>query len=366
MEECKRQNMPVLGPDVNESFYKFVVNNEGAIRFGLGAIKGVGEGAVESIVEEREKEGKFKDFFDLLKRINLRAANKRCIEALAMAGAFDGFENSHRAMYFHKENQDAPTFIDKAIKHIGNVESRQNSMQQSLFGDSEDVAIPDPEMPKCDKWGRLEQLKKERDVIGIYISGHPLDDYKVEIQHFCNRSISDISDLETLKRDKEIRIGGIVTSVSHRYTKNGKPMGSFVLEDYSDSMQFVLFSQKYIELKNYLEEGYSLFIKGKVENRYGSDQLEFKIHSMNLLSEVMEKLAKSVTIKINLDDLNEELVDKIEHKVSKNKGECPVRVKITDTAEKIYVEMPSRKHKVNCNKFLNDIEDVPNLQFSLK
>lgn len=366
MDESKRQGIPVLGPDVNESFYNFVVNKEGAIRFGLGAVKGVGEGAVEAIVKERKENGPYKSFFDLLKRINLKSANKRCIEALAMSGAFDNFKDSHRAMYFHQENNEGLTFIDKAIKHVNAVESRKNSQQPSLFGDSEEVEIPDPPMPQCEEWGKLDALKKERDVIGIYISGHPLDNFKIEIEHFCNHTVNELKELIEQKKEKEIKIGGIITSVQHKYTKKNKPMASFILEDYTDAIQLFMFSNKYVELKNYLEEGYLVLIKGKVASNYkNKDQYEFQVNAINLLSEVMEKQAKELTIKLSVQEVSNELINQLSSLAESNKGNCSLKFKVIDPLEKITIDMYSKKYKIDCNGFLNKLTDSAKVDFSL-
>ena len=238
MDECKRAGLAVLGPDVNESSLKFSVNAEGAIRFGLGAIKGVGESAVEAIINQREENGFFNSIFDLTKRIDLRSANKRTLEALALSGGFDSFENSHRSMYFYDENGN--TFLEKAIKFGAKFQESVNSAQVSLFGESSEVSMPEPPLPICEKWGTLQKLKQEKEVVGIFISGHPLDDFKLELDNFCNSNIGVLENFDAVK-GRELSFAGIVTDSTERITKTGKPFGKITIEDYSNAFEFVLF-----------------------------------------------------------------------------------------------------------------------------
>src|SRR5690554_4137381 len=229
MEECKRMGLEVLGPDVNESYYKFAVNKDNAVRFGMGAIKGVGRSAVETIVEHRKKDGPYRSVFDLAKRVDLRAANKKAFENLALAGGFDSFTDTHRAQYFHQEG-DGITFLEKAIKYGSKYQENENSAQTSLFGDSSEVQIPEPQVPPCPEWGTMEKLHREKEVVGIYISGHPLDDFKKEISAFCNSSVLAFSNLTDCV-NRELTVAGVITDVQHRISKNGKGWGLFTLED---------------------------------------------------------------------------------------------------------------------------------------
>ena len=206
MEECKRMKLEVLGPDVNESYHKFSVNDKGAVRFGMGAVKGVGGNAVATIVEHRKKEGKFTSIFDVAKRIDLRAANKKAFESLALAGGFDSLANSHRAQYLHAEG-DGVSFLEKAIKFGAKFQENANSSQVSLFGAASEVQIPEPDVPPCEEWGTMEKLKREKEVVGIYISGHPLDDFKIEMDNFTNGSISLFHDLNQIL-NREVTFGG--------------------------------------------------------------------------------------------------------------------------------------------------------------
>jgi len=225
MDECKRSGIEVLIPDVNESFYKFAVNKQGAIRFGMGAIKGVGANAVEAIVAERKENGSFNSIFDMAKRVNLRSTNKKAFDGLVLAGAFDSFSDTHRAQYFELDDRNV-TFIERAIRFGNKFQENANSAQVSLFGESSEIQFEEPSIPDCEPWGVMEKLAKEKEVVGIYISGHPLDDYKIEMKYFCNAPIKVFNDLGQLL-DKDLTIGGIVTDVQHRISKNGKGWASF-------------------------------------------------------------------------------------------------------------------------------------------
>jgi len=362
MDECKRAGIPVLGPDVNESEMKFVVNKKGEIRFGLGAVKGVGEAAVKALTSERSANGAYRSIFDLIKRVNLRSCNKRCFEALAMAGAFDGFAGSHRAQYLYKESNEDTMFIEKVIKHANYLAGKMSKSQHSLFGDSEEIVIPDPKLPECEPWTKMEMLNKEREVTGIYISGHPLEDYKTEIDNFCNTSINDLDDLKKL-RNKDIVIAGILTSVAHKTTKTGKPFGSFVLEDYDGSIQLSMFSEDYLKYKHLLEKDRLLFVKLRVQPRYNqNDLLELRINNISLLSEVLKKCVNEITLQISLTDISEDLNDKIYKSMKKNSGKCNIKFAVFDHIEKTSVELPSRKLKVDPADFLSVIAKFPEIR----
>ncbi|MCB0395168.1 MAG: DNA polymerase III subunit alpha [Flavobacteriales bacterium] len=367
MDECKRQNIPVLGPDVNESSLKFTVNPEGAIRFGLGAVKGVGEGAVHALIGERQEEGHYRNIFDLVRRVNLRAANKKCLESLAQAGAFDSFEGSHRAQYFYQEANEGPIFLEKVIRFGSTYQEAKTSSQTSLFGDDESlIQIPEPSLPDCDTWGKLDRLQKEKEVTGIYLSGHPLDDYKLEMDSFCTSGVESLKDLDALK-NKSISVAGVIISARHRTTKNGVPFGSFVLEDFSDSITLNLFQESYMKFKHFLETGTFVFIKGKVQPRFrNSDSMEFSVTDIQLLSEVREKLAKTIEFNLTLGDISDEWVEKFTQLVDKHPGPCRIRFNITDPSEKWKISMPSKKKSVSLSKeFIDSLQAMQDLEFQL-
>ncbi len=365
MEECRRMGTTVLGPDINESAYKFAVNKNKEIRFGIGALKGVGEGAVEAIVRERKENGKYSSIFDATKRIDLRSANKKAFESVALAGGFDSFEGIHRAQYFHTIDGSAP-FIEKAIKYGANHQDSENSAQASLFGGESEVSIPEPEIPTCEEWGTMEKLSKEKDVVGIYLSGHPLDDFKFEISNFCNAKIRDLQSLELASKKGEMRMAGIVTDVQHRMTKTGKPFGILDFEGYEDSYSFFIFGNDYVKFKGYLNTGWFLFMKGKSQKRAWGDELEFKISSIELLSELRDKLAKNVTLKMEYDSVNEELVSRLKELGKEKFGKCTLSVALVDRKNKNTVKLKSREIKVNLtNTFIEEVQKWPNVEFTV-
>ena len=262
MEEAKRMKINVLGPDINESYYKFSVNKGNAIRFGMGAVKGVGYGAVKTIVNERKKNGQFKSIFDLAKRIDLRAANKKAFENLANSGSFDCFTNTHRAQYFHHEG-DGVSFLEKTLKFAHRYQDNQNSAQVSLFGESSSIQFPEPEIPPCKTWGTMEKLAREREVVGIYISGHPLDDFKIEMENFCNGTVSSFINLEQLI-NKEITFGGVITDVEHRVSRQGKGWASFTIEDYTNNYEFKIFGEEYLKFRHFLMLNNFVYVRSVV------------------------------------------------------------------------------------------------------
>jgi DNA polymerase-3 subunit alpha len=361
MDECKRIGVPVLGPDVNESSYQFSVNKKGEIRFGMGAVKGVGEAAVQSIVEEREKNGPFKSIFDLVRRINLRAANKKTFESLAYAGGFDSF-GINRSTYFFNEGNDNISFLEKAIRYGNGQQDAANSSQVSLFGEESAVDMPEPGIPLCEAWGNIEQLKYEKDVVGFYISGHPLDTYKLEMDNFCIHHIADSKKIEENK-NKELVFGGVVTGVHNGITKTGNPWGKIIIEDYNESSEIAFFGEDYVKFKQYMVNGLFLYIRGKVSERFrGSGNFEFKVSSIQLLSELRDKLAKSITIQVPLRSLNDEFITRFNSIITENsKAEsrnCTLRFKVIDAEENITVDLPSKRIRVSPNnEFIAMLKD---------
>jgi len=367
IDESKRQGISVLGPDINESAVNFIVNKSGEIRFGMAAIKGVGEAAVNSLIEERNKNGFFTDIFDFTKRVNLRTVNKKSLESLAMAGAFDGFNNSHRAQYFHRESSEDTIFLEKILKHASNYQSQKNSMQISLFGDENEVFSSDIELPKCEHWSKLQQLKFEKKVTGFYMSGHPLDNFQLEIKSFCNISIGAINKNFNQLKNKSIIFAGMVTSVAHKTTKNGNPFGTFIIEDFSDSINIALFGDSYIKNKNYIEnEGYALLIKGRIQTkRYDEKSLELRILDINLLPDAIEKFTREVTLKFDLMDITDEIISELSESIKANPGKCIVKFRITDNTEKKSLELKPRLSMINPIKFIKSIENLKNADIEL-
>lgn len=341
MEECRRMGVAVLGPDVNESNYKFTVNDKGEIRFGLGAVKGVGGGAVESIVKERTENGPYRSIFDFTQRIDLRAANRKCQESLAMAGAFDGFSDGRRSLFFQEEN--GSTFLEKAIKYGLGMQQGLASAQVNMFEMSDEVDIPEPDMPDCEPWATLEKLSKEKEVVGLYISGHPLDDYRQELNDFCNTTLDKFSDLEKL-HGREITTAGIVTKVEHRLTRNGKQFGTIETEDFSGNHKFFLFGETYLKQKHWMQDNAFLHIRGKVNIKKfkDSERIDFDIINIDFLQDIREKLSKGLTISMSVEHVNDELIQQLEDILSGHEGKHRFSIRIEDPVNRMRVSMPRR------------------------
>jgi len=364
MEECKRMGAPVLGPHVNESNYKFTVNNKQEIRFGMGAIKGVGEAAVAAIVKERNENGPYQSIFDLTKRVDLRAVNKRTLENLALGGAFDGFQDEHRALYFAKVDGDK-TFMEYAIK-FGNAYQEAQNAPPDLFGDAIEAQIPEPKLPEEAPWEMLYQLAKEKEVIGLYLSGHPLDDFKFEINHFCNVSVGQLKDFAPL-RDKEVSFAGIVTSAQERNDKRGNPFGIFTIEDFTDTKEFLVFREDWNKIKLFMSKGSFVYIKGKVQKRKWGDEYELKFNKVEWLSDVMENTAKTITLKLQLNELTEIKLFDINALIENEpKGNCRVEFMVEDPELKYQVKLPSKSLKLTIQKqFLENVNMMDGVAYKL-
>lgn len=379
MEECRRMGLAVLGPDINESNMSFGVNKKKEIRFGMSGIKGVGDKAVESIIEERDKNGPYLSICDFAKRVNSRTVNKRVYENLVYSGAFDCFGLS-RAQFFFKPEGSSYNGIERLIKYNADYQNSLNTSQASLFGGTSDANIAEPVMPECQEWGLIEKLKYEKDMIGIYLTGHPLDNYKLEMDHFCSHQVrhmnlivkarsgemneADTEEFNKIK-NREICIGGLVSNAQHRYTKNGKPFGSMMLEDYSESAEIVLFGEEYVKQKMFFSDGYFLQVKGTVSERFRQkDNWEFKITQISLLSDLRDKMSKCLTIQLPLHELSSSFIEEmdellhlnIENNPSRN---CLLKFAIYDAEEQtISVEMPSKNFRIfPSNEFLDALTE---------
>ncbi|WP_299398644.1 DNA polymerase III subunit alpha [uncultured Gelidibacter sp.] len=358
MEECKRMKLNVLGPDVNESYYKFSVNQDNAVRFGMGAIKGVGQGAVMTIVENRRKDGHYKSIFDFAKRVDLRAANKKAFENLALAGGFDCFTDTHRAQYFQDEG-DGITFLEKAIKYGSKHQENENSAQVSLFGDASNVQIAEPLVPPCEEWGTMEKLAQEREVVGIYISGHPLDDFKIEMKTFCNAALALFSDLEPYV-NRELTFGGVVTDVQHRVSKQGKGWAMFTIEDYTDSFEFRIFGEEYLRFRHFLVRSSFVYVKvyvkegwtNKDTGKKSEPRLQFT--SFQLLHDVMDTYAKKLSVQLDIKELKESKIKALDEIFRMHEGNHALNFVVYDNEEKMKLHMPSRRQKVKISQELLD------------
>jgi DNA polymerase III subunit alpha len=346
IEECRNLSINVLGPHINESGVYFEVNKNGEIRFGLGAIKGAGDAAVEAIIEERDARGPYQDIFDFSKRVNQRSVNKKTFEVLALSGAFDCFEGIHRRQYVFSKDGDA-SLIEKAVKYAAKSQQEEQSSQVSLFGGTSGTAMPKPKIESVEPFSELEKLNLEKEVVGIYISGHPLDNFRFEIDAFCNTSCNQLTDLEPLL-GRETKICGIVTSVEHRTTKTGRPFGKFTLEDYSGNFIFTLFGEDYLKFKNFMSQGWFLFVEGMIQrNNWGRMDVEFKIRNIELLNELIDKRVQGLALRLPVHAVTTELIDTIESLCKKNQGNAFLQLFIKDDYEALQVELLSRAYRIS-------------------
>ncbi|HSO89071.1 MAG TPA: DNA polymerase III subunit alpha, partial [Draconibacterium sp.] len=370
MMECKRMKMNVLGPDINESFIKFTANKAGDIRFGMGAIKGVGAGAAQDIITARNKHGEFKTIFEVVENVNLQSVNKKNLEALAIAGAFDNLDGIKRSSLFAGDDEnDSTSFIEKLIRYGNRVQLENQNAQQSLFSAmGRSQAIKKPDIPQVEEWAKLVLLEKEKSLIGIYLTAHPLDDYRLEIESFCSRDVflKDLNnDIEKFK-GKDLTFGGMVTATREATSKNGNPFSSFTLSDYTDSIEFFLFGQDYVNFHKYCKTGLFLLVKGSVKQRYNGDSFEFKISQIELLSEVRKNYVKSITLNLPINKLNENVVERIEKMTINNKGNTLLKFNIYNLENNMNVQMFSRTAKINLtDEFLKFFDEELNITFRI-
>jgi len=362
IEDCRKQNIEVLGPHVNESGVFFEVNEKGEIRFGLGAIKGAGEAAVEAIIQEREAHGSFKNIFDFAQRVNQRAVNKKTLECLALSGAFDCFTEFHRRQFVYAKDGDI-TLTEKITRYASKMQQELLSTQVSLFGGSSGTAMPLPKVDPIEPFSEIEKLHFEKEVVGVYISGHPLDNFKFELDSFCNTPLSQLSELDGME-GRETKIGGIVSAVEHRLTKTGKPFGKLALEDYSGRFEFILWSEDYLKFKSFLMPGLFLFVEGAIIRKtWGDQSLEFKIRNMDLLNELGVKRTRGLQLRIEARSINTQLIAQIEEVCTTFTGSCPLYLKVKDEKDQITLEMISRKYRVKpVNDMVKRIRRIPDLE----
>ncbi len=365
MEEAKqRMGINVLGPDVNESFLKFTVNKKGDVRFGMAAVKGVGSGAVQDIIKARGK-GLFTDIFDFAGRVNLQSVNKKNMEALAMAGAFDSFGNIKRSQFFAGNDQNDISFIEKLIKYGHQMQVSNDTAQQSLFGEAMAAqVIKTPDIPNVPEWPKVILLEKEKSLIGIYLSSHPLDTYKLEIENFASReySLRDLNNhIESLK-GKEITLAGMVTEARDAVGKTGKPFCNMTLTDYSDSYTIFFFGKDYVEFSKYCKPNLFILVKGQVQESYRPGQMEFKVKSIEMLDEVRKNHIRSVTVQLTVDAVTPELIQNFENLSKKNKGTAVLKFNIWDSETKSVVNLFSRNTRIemtsDVERFFREQENV--------
>lgn len=361
LEECKRMGIPVKSPDVNESIVMFSVNKRGEIRYGLGAVKGVGEAAVEALIEERKKNGPFTSIFEFMRRSNLRTVNKKVMESLCFAGAFDSLaellpENAlHRATFFAPSDK-FESFIEHLLRYGNAYQENKIMSVNSLFGDlSESVSIPEPVIPKVEPWNLLTKLFREKDVVGIYISGHPLDDYKLEVENFTTCTLDRVENF----KGQKIKLAGFVSSARHRVSQKGTGYGSFTIQDYAGSLEITLFSEDYAKWKHLFQEGDSLYLQGVFQQRFNSEEWQFKLQDVKMLSSIAGTLTESVTVQVPVELLTMDMLDKLESICKEHKGRHILKMRLLDTANRQSLAFASQGKKVNADTdFLKKLEMI--------
>ena len=371
MDECKSMGIATLGPDVNESYEKFGVNHHGEIRFGLGAIKGMGESAAQAIISEREKNGPYKTIFDFAQRVNLSNVNKKAFESLALSGGFDSFGIS-RESYFATNNK-GETFLDMLVRYGQLYQTEKAQAQNSLFGGFDDIEIATPAVPKNDiRWSDIERLNKERELVGIYLSAHPLDEYKIILDNFCNAKCADLADRGAALQDREdVTMGGIVTGIQRRFGKNNKPWGIINLEDFEGSGELVLFGEDWLNLNGKFIEGAAVYITGKMASRFhNNDQKELKVTNVELLQSLKERAIDRITISMNTDLLDKELmsgvVADLNEIIFRNPGKTQLFFQLRDSRGANHVLLRSKTCGVDVRHTLIDyIEKVDGLDYRI-
>ncbi|HSZ24346.1 MAG TPA: DNA polymerase III subunit alpha, partial [Cytophagaceae bacterium] len=367
MDECKKAGLTVLGPDVNESSMNFDVNKEGKIRFGLGAIKGAGEAAIAAIISERNENGVYTDVFNLAQRVNLRTMNKKTFECFALSGAFDSFGH-HRAQFFQLSDKDNTHMIEKIIRYGNAWQQDKDASQVSLFGGSSGSDISKPKIPECEPWSDIDKLRKEKEIVGFYISGHPLDQYRFELENLCTGNTEKLSP-DKLKElnGKELSMAGIVSNVNVRQTQTGKSFVLFKIEDYYGSLDMALFGEDYLKHAHFINPGEFLYLKGKIQTRWKrDDDFEFKIQNIQLLPDIRSKVCKTVSLSIDIARMDEEMVSKIEDLASSYSGSCNLEIVLIDGKEQLSLKMFSRKYKViPSNEFINELSTLSGVEYKI-
>ena len=366
MDECKSMGIATLGPDVNESYEKFGVNHHGEIRFGLGAIKGMGESAAQAIISEREKNGPYQTIFDFAQRVNLSNVNKKAFESLALSGGFDGF-GIPRESYFATNNK-GETFLDLLVRYGQLYQTEKAQAQNSLFGGFDDIEIATPVVPKSDvRWSDIERLNKERELVGIYLSAHPLDEYKIILDNLCNAKCADLADMSKLNGREDIVLGGIVTAVRQKFTKSGEPCGFVTVEDFEGSGEIPLFGQDWGRWNGMFTEGASVYVTAKLQPRFmHSNQMEFKVQNVEYLQRVKEKAVERITISMNTDLLDNQVVADLNEIIFSNPGKTQLFFQLRDSRGANHVLLRSKTCGVDVRHTLIDyIEKIDGLDYHI-
>jgi DNA polymerase-3 subunit alpha len=365
MDECKSLGIATLGPDVNESYEKFGVNKKGEIRFGLAAIKGLGDGAALAIIEEREKNGLYKDIYDFAQRVNIGAVNRKAFESLALSGGFDSF-NIPRESFFVTDGR-GQSFLDVIVRYGQLYQNEKAQAQNSLFGDTEMVEIANPPIPKAEAWSTIERLNRERELVGIYLSAHPLDDFSFILESVCNTHCNELSDLSSLAQREKVTLGGIVTGVRSKFYKNGKPYGVVTIEDFEGTGEFALFGEDWGKWKGLLIEGSTVFVSGKCQPRKYDEKLySFYVSDIQYLQTVKDNQIEKFTISFKGSSMTPETVDEISNIIADSPGNTELYFKITDTTQKNNVLLHAKDKTINVsNKLILYINSQENMSYQI-
>ena len=368
MDECKAMGIATLGPDVNESYQKFGVNKKGEIRFGLAAIKGLGDGVAHAIIDEREMNGPYKDIFDFVQRVNFSQINRKAFEALALSGGFDSF-GINREDFFAQNNR-GETLIDIIMRYGQTYQQEKQEAQTSLFGGFDDgVEIQTPQLPKADsRWSDIERLNKERELVGIYLSAHPLDEYKIVLDNLCNARCTELADRAAALNDREdITLGGIVTGVQSRFGKNNKPWGIITLEDFEGSGELVLFGDDWLNLNGKFMEGAAVYVTGKMAPRFfNNDQKELKVTNVELLQSVKERAIDRITISLTSDLLNDGDVNALHDLIAENPGKTKLYIQLHDSTGQKHVLLHSTAGGIDVkNTLIQFIEQTEAMDYKI-
>ena len=367
MDECKQMGIATLGPDVNESYLKFGVNHKGEIRFGLAAIKGMGDAAAEAIIKEREKNGPYSSIYNFAERVNFSNVNRKAFESLALSGGFDSF--GIRRECFFAGNSKGEVFLDSLVRYGQNYQMAKAQAQNTLFGAFDDVEIATPPVPKTDeRWSDIERLNKERDLVGIYLSAHPLDEYKIVLDNLCNARCEELADNGSVLKDREdVTLGGIVTGVRSKFSKNGKPCGFVTLEDFNGSGELALFGDDWAKWNGWFTEGAAVYVAGKMKPRfYNNEQKELKVQNVEYLQTVKERNIDRITISMTADLLNDEIVTELQELINEHPGKTKLFFQLRDATGKHHVLLRSQKNMVDVRHSLIDyIERTEALDYKI-
>ena len=365
MDECKAMKIDTLGPDVNESYEKFGVNHHGEIRFGLAAIKGLGDAVAEAIINEREKNGPYKSIFNFIERVNLSNVNRKALESLALSGGFDSF--GIRREDFFATNAKGETFLDTLMRYGQNFQLEQQQMRNSLFGGDNAVEIANPPIPKGEPWSDIERLNKERELVGIYLSAHPLDEFRIILDHLCNTRCDELANVQAITDREEIKVGGIVTAVQPKLTKTGKPCGFINIEDFKGSGELALFGEEWGRWSGWFKEGSSIYITGKLVPRWqNSDQLELRIQKIEYLQTVKEDAIDHITISMTTEMLNDQIVSELNGVLEDCPGKTTLFFQLHDAQGKNNILLQSRSKKIDVrSSLLNFIEQTEGMEYHI-